>query len=248
MIATQLHFMHLCRKLNSPIIILSILFLTGFSGLIFFLFDEKTLNKIKIPGLLFALGTLAGTVVFHLVPEHFSGHTDILNFLIWAVPAFLVWYLPSFIINRNKNTTPSVAALLLGDAIHNMATSLLLVSVCITQPGSEWMLLPAILLHEIPHKAGNFGILHFSGLNRIKSLLLVLLSSALFFSGMLLFITDLHINREYVVPIVVGSLSYTFVSGLVHEYRTTSVGKMLLWVTAGMLFMFLIHFSSGHNH
>jgi zinc transporter ZupT len=241
--------MHLCLKLDSPVIILSILFLTGFSGLIFFLFDEKTLNKIKVPGLLFALGTLAGTVTFLLLPEHFSTPTDISKFLVWAVPAFFVWYLPSLNINRNENTTPSFAALLLGDAIHNATTSLLLVSVSMTRPGSGWMLLPAILLHEIPHKAGNFGILHFSGLNRIKSLLLVLMSCSLFYSGMLF--TDLHINREYreyVVPVVVGSLSYTFVSGLAHEYRTATVGKMLLWVTAGMLFMFLIHFSSGHNY
>lgn len=224
------------RKLASYALILFLLFLSGFSGLIFYLLGEAYLQKVKTPGLLFALGTLGGTIFSHLLPEYLSEHTT-KAYLFLIVPGFAIWYVPS-LFYKKSSSQPSLIALVAGDSLHNAFTSVLWISLCVASGRIEYTVLPAILLHEFPHKVGNFGIMIFSGLDKKKALLLSVFAALFFFSGLAIVSLGIAASGLYVIPFVIGTLLFTLVSGLLHEKQNIKEMPILfLWFFAGVFFM-----------
>ena len=253
-LATQLHFGIILRPLQSlsfhlynQVLILVLFFLTGFSGIIFYLFGDKLLEKIKFPGLFFALGTLGGTVFFHLLPEYIEHHKNDTLYVLLAIPGFLVWFIPGFFKNKKEESKYSIAALMAGDALHNAFTSILWLSLCIASGRIEFMILPAIMLHEIPHKVGNFGIMIFSGMSKKKALVYSVIAASFFFTALFLYNVDIHIDGKIFIPIIVGTLCYTFFSGIYHE-RQSLKGKNLYWLAAGLFLMIFVNLLTGEMH
>lgn len=226
--------------------ILFLFFLTGFSGLIFYLVGNSSLEKIKSPGLLFALGTLGGTIFFHLLPEYIEEHEGQMSYLFLAIPGFLIWLTPSLF--KNKEKTHSITALMAGDALHNAFTSILWLSLCMASGRIEFMIIPAIMLHEIPHKAGNFGIMIFSGLSKKNALLLSILSSLFFFTGLFIYQLDIEVNGKILIPIIMGTLSYTFFSGLRHERQSFKNKRHLFWLLGGFFLMIFVNILTAGWH
>jgi len=231
-----------------PIFILFLFFLTGFSGFIFYLFNNSALEKIRRPGLFLALGTLAGTIFFHLVPEYVEHNGTELRYGLLAIPGFLVWFLPGLFKKDRSEVKPSIVALIAGDAVHNTFTSLLWLSLCITSGRVEMLVVPAIILHEIPHKVGNFGIMIFSGLSKRTAMLLNIFACVFFFAGLLIYSTDVHFDGKIMMPIIIGTLSYTFFSGLYHERAFIRKPVSLLWLAGGCVLMVLVSMWTGGWH
>jgi len=228
--------------------ILFLFFLTGFTGFIFYLFNHSVLEKIRRPGLLLALGTLGGTIFFHLIPEYVEHHHSELIYGAFAIPGFLVWLIPGFLRKDKSEVKPSIVALIAGDAIHNAFTSILWLSLCMATGRVEMMVVPAIILHEIPHKAGNFGIMIFSGLPRRVAMLLNVFASLFFFAGMVLFSSHIPFNGKIFMPVIIGTLSYTFFSGLYHERPFIRKPGSLYWLAGGFLLMVAVSFLTGGWH
>lgn len=227
--------------MTNHIFILILFFLTAFSGLVFYLFDNKVLDKIKGPGLFFALGTLGGTIFFHLVPEYLETEGSRLIYFLLAIPGFCVWFLPALFRKRtDKKNTPSIIALMAGDALHNAFTSVIWMSLCLASGRVELLLVPAILIHEIPHKVGNFAIMIFSGISKQNALLLSILSSLFFFAGVFMLTSDMHFNGTYMIPFIIGTLCYTLVSGIWHERASLSKRSLWVWLAGGFFLMIFV--------
>ena len=233
--------------LHNQLLILALFFFTGFSGIVFYLFGDKLLEKIKFPGLFFALGTLGGTVFFHLLPEYIEHHENDMLYVFLAIPGFLVWFIPVFFKNKKEESKYSIVALMAGDALHNAFTSILWLSLCIASGRIEFMILPAIMLHEIPHKVGNFGIMIFSGMSKKRALIYSVIASSFFFTALFLYNVDVHIDGKIFIPIIVGTLCYTFFSGIYHE-RQSLKGKNLYWLAAGLFLMIFVNLLTGEMH
>lgn len=236
--------------MTDQILILFLFFLTGFSGFIFYFFKNSEIRNIRRPGLLLALGTLGGTVFFHLVPEYIDHHrADGILYGLLAVPGFLVWFIPG-LFRKNKNEVkPSIVALIVGDAVHNAFTSLLWLSLCLVSGKPEMMVVPAIILHEIPHKAGNFGIMIFSGMSKKKAMLLNLFAGLFFFAGLILYTERMAFDGKIFMPVIIGTLSYTFFSGLFHERAAFKQVSTWLWLATGLFFMIFVSLlTNGWDH
>lgn len=208
----------------------------------FFFLDQKLLERIKEPGLNLALGTLGGTVAFHLIPEFFSrSGSDLSLFLIIFFIGFGSMFLPGLLRKKSDRTGESIFALVLGDSIHNALTSFIWVSVSLASGSPAYMLLPAFILHEIPHKMGNFGIMVFSGLSRKKAMILSATSASFFFSGIIMRFIPAEPDLKTLIPLVSGLLIYTFFSGLFRMAKSPGGFKSdLTWLAAGFILMGLM--------
>lgn len=236
------------KRVVEQISILFLFFLTGFSGVIFYAFKNSDLAAIRRPGLLLALGTLGGTIFLHLLPEYLEQHPDDLLYVLGAIPGFLVWLLPGLLRKNRNEVKPSLVALIAGDAIHNALTSLLWLSLCLASGRAEMMVIPAIILHEIPHKAGNFGIMIFSGLSKRTAMMLNLFSSLFFFAGLLLYSGNLQFDGKIFIPVIIGTLSYTFFSGLYHERDGMRKPGWWLWLAGGFFLMIFVFLFTHAGH
>jgi len=232
--------LHLCRLLEKIVPILALFFLTGFSGLLLLIPGKKNIDRIKVQGLLFAFGTLAGTIFFHMVPEFIEHNPGQYAYLLLAVPSFLFWFFPLLFKKKKSDEAAeknSIWALLFGDAIHNAFTSILWVSLCLSSGRPEMMILPALFIHEIPHKASNYGILIFSGINKFSALAYSLFSTFFFFSGLFLYSTELNVNGKVLIPIIIGTLSYSLFRGLYSHLKTLKKLNMAIWFLGGVFLM-----------
>lgn len=235
--------------MTNHVLILFLFFLTGTSGFIFYFFKNSELGKIRRPGLLIALGTLGGTIFFHLVPEYVEHHSTDLIYGLLAIPGFLVWFVPQLFRKNKAEVKPSIVALMAGDAIHNALTSLLWLSLCLVSGKPEMMVVPAIIFHEIPHKAGNFGIMIFSGVSKQMAMLLNLFASLFFFAGLILYTDQITFDGKIFIPLIIGTLSYTFFSGLFHERAAIKQPSTWLWLAAGLFFMIFVSLlTNGWDH
>jgi zinc transporter ZupT len=220
---------------------LGLFFLTGLSGLLFYFLSGTILEKIKSPGLHIALGTLAGSIIFHLIPDYFS-HSESggVHFLLLFLAGFGFMIFISRL-KKDKNTHKSgVTALFLGDSIHNSITSFLWVSVSMAAGNPVYSLVPALLLHEIPHKLGNFSIMLFSGLSQTKSLLLSVISASFFFSGIVLRFISFTPDMRLFLPLVSGLLSYSLISGIKSKSIVYRGFSRWIWLFAGFVLMGII--------
>lgn len=235
--------------MTDHILILFLFFLTGFSGFVFYLFKNSELGKIRRPGLLLALGTLGGTVFFHLVPEYAEHHPSDWLYGLLAIPGFLVWFIPDLFRKKEAEVKPSIIALVVGDAVHNAFTSLLWLSLCLVSGKPEMMVVPAIIFHEIPHKAGNFGIMIFSGMSKKMAMLLNVFASLFFFAGLVLYTDQVQFDGKIFMPVIIGTLSYTFFSGLYHERAAIKQLSTWLWLAAGLFLMIFVSLlTNGWDH
>lgn len=216
--------------------------------MVFYLFGKDFLNKIKVPGFFFALGTLGGTVFFHLVPEYIEQHETHWQYLLLAIPGFLVWFIPAIMKQKKDDTKHSIIALMAGDALHNAFTSILWLSLCIASGRIEFMLIPAMMLHEIPHKAGNFGIMIFSGVSKKMALLMSISASAFFFTGLFLYQLKIEMDGKILIPIIIGTLTYTLYSGLKHESAALKTKGAWIWLLSGLFLMIFVNLVTAGWH
>ncbi len=234
-------FFQTLADLKSEWPIIFLFFATGLSGLLFFFIGQKHLEKVKEPGLNFALGTLGGSIIFHLIPDFLSHEESGVRFFL---PIFLAgfgfMFLLKFLKRKSALNSDSIFALILGDSIHNAVTSFIWVSVSLAAESPAYMLLPAFILHEIPHKLGNFGIMIFSGLSRKKALMLSAVSASFFFAGISLRFMPAEPDLKLLLPLVSGLLSFTFISGIFRAEKNQKFKSQLVWLAAGFILMGLL--------
>jgi hypothetical protein len=207
------------------------------------------LEKIKGPGLYLALGTLTGSIIFHLIPDYFSHpESGVLPFLLLFLTGLTFMLLLTRLRQNNERQKTGVTALILGDSIHNGITSFLWISVSMAAGHPLYSLVPAFLLHEIPHKLGNFGIMLFSGLSMSKSLIFSLISASFFFSGISLRFLPINPDMRLFLPLVSGLLSFTLLTGILKNTGPTRGLSRWLWLFSGFLLMGIVSFLFKEFH
>ncbi len=230
-------------------IILTLFFSTGLSGLLFYILSGNTVEKIKSPGLHLALGTLAGSVIFHLIPDYFSHPASgAITFLLLFLSGLALMNLLRLSPKKSEPEKTGIVALLLGDSIHNAITSFLWISACMAAGHPLYSLVPAFLMHEIPHKLGNFGIMLFSGLSMFRSLMFSTISASFFFSGIALRFLPSTPDMQLFLPLVSGLLSFTVINGIRKNSGGTQGLSRWGWFFSGLLLMGIVSFLFKEFH
>jgi zinc and cadmium transporter len=203
-------------------ILMSLIALVGSLTL---LLDPRTLQKLLLPLVALAAGSLIGGAVFHMLPaslEAIAREMDVwlmfvLRFaLFMALEQFLHWHHCQRADTVCKK--PLGYLILFGDALHNFIGGLAIASTFLIDVRLGITAWVAAAAHEIPQELGDFGVLLHGGWSRAQTLLFNLLSALTFLiGGLVTYALSFAVDVSYLIPFAAGNFVYIAAADLVPE-------------------------------
>jgi zinc and cadmium transporter len=217
------------------------------STLLFFKQDVRTR---VVPWLVsYAVGTLLGSALLHLVPEALESVAPpiALGTLLAGIITFFV--LEKMVLWRHchddedchvhQSTVPLV---ILGDAVHTFVDGIVIAAATLTSIPLGISTALAVVAHEIPQEAGDFAVLLAAGQSRRRALLLNVSSALGGIAGaglMLTFGAQAPALVPFVLAFAAGNFLYVAMADLIpslHRSRLDNNAlRQVLLITAGIL-------------
>ena len=229
--------------------------LLAFSGAFSFLFSKKSLSKITIFLVSFAIGALLGGALFHFIPEALE-KISITNIILLTILGALLFLLIEKLLHWHhchdgKCEHTFTYLILFGDAIHNFVDGLIIASSFLISIPFGIITSLLIITHELPQEIGNFGVLIHGGFKRGKALFynfLAQLTSV--FGGILgFFFLSLKDYSAYLLPIAAGGFLYIAICDLIPEvFKEKNKIKIIiniLLIILGMIVLLSAKFLAG---
>lgn len=210
---------------------------------------ESTLQKVLLPLVSFAAGSLIGGALFHMIPAALLAMPAMTTFG-WVALGFLLFFgLEQFLHWHHCHRAsagcrkPLTYLILIGDGLHNFLGGLSIAGVFLMDVRlgiAAWL---AAAAHEVPQELGDFGVLIHGGWNRRSALLFNLLSGLAFLAGGLIaYVASLQVDVRWLVPLAAGNFLYIGASDLVpevnkaHSVRTSVLHFVVFAAGLGLLF------------
>jgi zinc and cadmium transporter len=189
------------------------------------LLKESTLQRVVMPLVAFAAGSLLGGAFFHMLPAALEAQPDASIVFLWALVGFSVFFaLEQFLhwhhCHRASSDCrkPLTYLILLGDGLHNFLGGLGVAGVFLIDFRlgiAAWL---AAAAHEVPQELGDFGVLVHGGWRKGTALLLNLLSGLTFLlGGLVAYAASARVEIGFLVPFAAGNFIYIGASDLVPE-------------------------------
>jgi zinc and cadmium transporter len=208
-------------------VIVSLISLVGIFTL---MLQGDKLQRILLYLVSFAVGGLLGDALIHLIPQSFKELGSSLGASLLVLAGILGFFLlEKYIIWRHFHVHPEdrkvksmVPMVLFGDAVHNFIDGAVIGASYVASVPLGITTTLAVVLHELPHEIGDFGVLVYGGLSVKRALLLNFLTALTAIAGT---IASLAISPEVpgyaavVVPITAGGFLYIAGSDLIPELQ-----------------------------
>lgn len=237
-------------------VVMSIIALVGSITLIL---KESTLQRIILPLVAFAAGTLIGGAFFHMIPAGIDEYGNNTSFYLWLVGGFTLFFALEQILHwhhhhtevvdhdhiKEKKKEPLTYLILIGDGLHNFVGGLAVAGTFLIDIKLGIMAWIAAAAHEIPQELGDFGVLVHGGWKKKQALLFNLLSAITFLiGGLISYYISRSIDVTFLVPFAAGNFIYIGATDLVPEFKKhDGIKKNLLYFTTflgGLLLMVII--------
>lgn len=189
---------------------------------------ETTLERILLPLVGLAAGSLLGGAFFHMLPEAVDELGNRLPLYVSLVAGFVTFfvleqYLHWHHCHRTEHTAhrPLGYLILVADGLHNLIGGLAVGSAFVVdvRVGTVTWLVAAA--HEIPQELGDFGVLVHSGWRRRSALAWNFASALTFLLGALIaYALAAHIQVAYLLPFAAGNFIYISAADLLPELTT----------------------------
>jgi zinc and cadmium transporter len=236
-------------------IAVSLVSLIGILGL---LLKENILNKILILLVGFSAGGLMGGAFLHLLPEALV-HFDDKTVFIYVIIGFILFFiLEKYLYWRHCHDGVCDAHAftylnLIGDSIHNLSDGLIIGASFLVGINFGIITTLIILFHEIPQEIGDFGVLIYGGIAKLKALLYNFISALTCILGTAIGYNLSMAAREfscYLLPLVSGGFIYIAACDLIPEmHKQQGVKRATFSVISfccGILFIWLAGKLRGH--
>jgi len=212
---------------------------------------ESTLDKLLLPLVALAAGSLVGGALFHMIPASLAS-MPVLAALGWVALGFLLFFaLEQFLHWHHCHRAsagcrqPITYLVLIGDALHNFLGGLSIAGVFLLDVRlgiAAWL---AAAAHEVPQELGDFGVLVRGGWTKRTALLFNVLSGSTFLvGGLVAYAVSSQLDVRWLVPLAAGNFLYIGASDLVPEVnKPHTLGTSLLHFAvfaAGLGAMFAI--------
>jgi zinc and cadmium transporter len=206
----------------------------------------------------FSAGALIGDAFFHLIPEAVEsvevGNISTYTFIVIGIVSFFVlekiihWrhcHVPTSKEHPHELGTMN----LVGDALHNFLDGLIIVGSFLVDINLGIATVIAVIVHEIPQKIGDFGILVYAGYSKMKAVAMNFVFSLISFLGGLLalFLSSNDGFLTFLSSFTAGSFIYIAVADLIpemkkdHEIKKSLVQLVSLVLGIGMMFAFKLY-------
>lgn len=225
-------------------------------GSVTLILSEEMLQKILLPLVAFAAGSLIGGAFLHMIPAGITayGNNDI--FYLWILLGFLVFFALEQLLHWHhchrvtaSCKKPLTYLVLIGDGLHNFIGGLAIAGTFLIDIHLGIMAWLAAAAHEIPQELGDFGVLIHGGWTKKKALIFNVLSALTFLmGGLTAYMVSFKINVDFLIPFAAGNFIYIGASDLVPEvnkhgnmnenfvhFMSFAGGIALMWVIKLML-------------
>jgi zinc and cadmium transporter len=194
-------------------------------GSVTLLLKETTLDRLIMPLVAFAAGSLLGGAFFHMLPAAMQEAPDHATVFLWTLVGFVIFFaLEQFLHWHHCHRAasdckkPLTYLILLGDGLHNFLGGLGVAGVFLIDVRlgiAAWL---AAAAHEVPQELGDFGVLVHGGWKKGSALLLNLLSGLTFLvGGLVAYAASARVGVGFLVPLAAGNFIYIGASDLVPE-------------------------------
>jgi zinc and cadmium transporter len=199
--------------------------LIALSGSLTLLLRPATLQRLLLPMVSFAAGSLLGGALLHMVPAGLSaGISPILSGLL-VLAGFTVFLLLEQGLHAHHCLRagadcrrPLGTLILLGDGLHNLLGGLAVGGAFLIDVRVGLTAWFAAAAHEVPQEFGDFAVLLHSGLSRGRALILNWLSGITFLVGGLIALgLSGRAPVELLVPFAAGNFIYIGAVDLIPE-------------------------------
>lgn len=220
-------------------------------GSVTLILKEETLEKILLPLVAFAAGSLIGGAFLHLMPAGMVKYGGDDSFYLWILLGFLIFFGLEQLLHwhhchraATSCKQPLTYLILIGDGLHNFIGGLAIAGTFLIDIRLGIMAWVAAAAHEIPQELGDFGVLVHGGWKKGRALMFNVLSALTFLvGGLTAYIASCKINVDFLVPFAAGNFLYIGASDLVPEinkhgnmkanlihFASFATGMALMWV------------------
>lgn len=205
--------------------------LVAFIGALTLFLKDELLNKILLVLVAFSAGALVGGAFLHLIPEAIEkvGPDKVFELFLFLILGFCSFFiLENFIMWHHHHSInhPEIKSfsylILVSETLHNFIDGVVVAASFMVSVPIGMVTSLAVILHEIPHELGNFGVLVYSGFKKSRALLMNFFSGlAAIIGGVVGFLFSEKIGESivFVLPFAAGTFIYIACSDLIPEIK-----------------------------
>ena len=194
-------------------------------GSITLVLKPATLDRLLLPLVAFAAGSLIGGAFFHMIPAALDADKSSLGIGLAVVAGFTMFFVLEQVLHwhhchraQADCKQPLTYLVLIGDGLHNFLGGLAIAGtflIDIRLGITSWL---AAAAHEVPQELGDFGVLVHGGWSKQKALLFNVLSGLTFLlGGLLAYGMSFQMDVSWLIPFAAGNFLYIGASDLVPE-------------------------------
>lgn len=194
-------------------------------GSLTLLLKPQTLERLLLPLVAFAAGSLIGGAFFHMIPASLARMDSALDAGVGIVAGFTAFFLLEHVLQwrhchraTRSARKPLGYLILIGDGLHNFLGGLAIAGtflIDIRLGITSWL---AAAAHEIPQEIGDFGVLVNSGWSKRNALVFNTLSALTFLlGGLLAYWLSFSLDISWLIPFAAGNFIYIGATDLVPE-------------------------------
>lgn len=228
-------------------------------GAITLVLKPETLDRLLLPLVALAAGSLIGGAFFHMIPGALEAGQDALSIGVAVVSGFTAFFILEQILHwhhcrhpKLDEKQPLTYLVLLGDGLHNFIGGMAIGGTFLidTRLGiTSWL---AAAAHEVPQELGDFAVLVKGGWSKGKALLFNVLSGLTFLvGGLVAYVLSHQMDITWLIPFAAGNFLYIGASDLVPEVnnqvgsKASYVHVAAFLVGVGLLLAARLLFNSG---
>jgi len=235
---------------------IAVVSLISLVGIFFLLLKKEKLKNIQLVLVGLAAGALLGGAFFHLLPEAFEAFKKPITVSILLLSGFLMFYILERFLHWQHDHSSGIGENhikpfgpinLIADAFHNFLDGILIGAAFWYKFEIGIATALSVLLHELPHEFGNFGVLVHAGYTPKRALIFNFLSACCSFLGaivVLVFSNVAGILSVAVLPFAAGGFIYLAAADLIPELqREKAIIKSIFQFLAllfGLGIMFIV--------
>ncbi len=196
-------------------------------GSVTLVLKEQTLQRILLPLVALAAGSLIGGAFFHMIPAGIEQYGNNTAFYVWILAGFSTFFALEQLLHWHHCHRASASCkkpltylILIGDGLHNFIGGLAIAGTFIADIRIGIMAWLAAAAHEIPQELGDFGVLVHGGWEKRKALLFNVLSALTFLlGGLLTYVASFNFDIAFLIPFAAGNFIYIGASDLIPEVK-----------------------------